>query len=55
MFCNEKISALNFSEELLEFLEKSDDKTIISFFDYLENDYDLDINLLNNTLLNSID
>ena len=46
-----EISALNFSEELLEFLEKSDDKTIISFFDYLENDYDLDINLLNNTLL----
>ena len=31
-----EISALNFSEELLEFLEKSDDKTIISFFYYLE-------------------
>ena len=46
-----EISALNFSEELLEFLEKGDNKTIFSFFDYLENDYDLDINLLNNTLL----
>ena len=46
-----EISALNYSEELFNFLEKSDHKTLISFFDYLENDYDLDISLLNNTLL----
>ena len=46
-----EISALNYSEELFNFLEKSDHKTLISFFDYLENDYDLDISLLNNVLL----
>ena len=38
-----EISALNYSEELLDYLSKCDQKTLISFFEYLEKDYDLDI------------
>ena len=39
-----EISALSYSEELLEYLSQCDHKTLVSFFEYLEKDYDLEIN-----------
>ena len=47
-----EISALNYSEELLDYLSKCDQKTLISFFEYLERDYDLDISLIEEVLKN---
>ena len=47
-----EISALNYSEELLDYLSKCDQKTLISFFEYLEKDYDLDISLIEEVLKN---
>ena len=47
-----EISALNYSEELLNYLSKCDQKTLISFFEYLERDYDLDISLIEEVLKN---
>ena len=47
-----EISALNYSEELLEYLSQCDQKTLISFFEYLERDYDLDISLIEEVLKN---
>ena len=38
-----EISALNYSEELLDYLSNSDHKTLFSFFEYLEKDYDIEI------------
>ena len=45
-----EISALIHSEELFNFLEKSDEKVFIDFFVNLEKDYDLEINSLHETL-----
>ena len=47
-----EISALNYSEELLDYLSNCDQKTLISFFEYLEKDYDLDISLIEEVLKN---
>ena len=47
-----EISALNYSEELLDYLSQCDQKTLISFFEYLERDYDLDISLIEEVLKN---
>ena len=44
-----EISALIHSEELFNFLEKSDEKVFIDFFVNLEKDYDLEINSLHET------
>ena len=41
-----EISALNYSEELLDYLSQCDQKTLINFFEYLERDYDLDLSLI---------
>ncbi len=38
-----EISALNYSEELLDYLSNSDHKTLFNFFEYLEKDYDIEI------------
>ena len=35
-----EISALNYSEELFDYLSNCDHKTLFSFFEYLEKDYD---------------
>ena len=47
-----EISALNYSEELLDYLSQCDQKTLINFFEYLERDYDLDISLIEEVLKN---
>ena len=47
-----EISALNYSEELLDYLSQCDQKTLISFFEYLEKDYDLEINSIEEVLKN---
>ena len=38
-----EISALNYSEELFDYLSNCDHKTLISFFKYLEKDFDIEI------------
>ena len=38
-----EISALNYSEELFDYLSNCDHKTLFSFFEYLEKDYDIEI------------
>ena len=47
-----EISALSYSEELLEYLSQCDHKTLVSFFEYLEKDYDLEINSIEEVLKN---
>ena len=47
-----EISALNYSEELLDYLSQCDHKTLVSFFEYLEKDYDLEINSIEEVLKN---
>ena len=36
-----EISALNYSEELFDYLSNCDHKNLISFFEYLEKDYEI--------------
>ncbi|MFL2821261.1 MAG: malonyl-CoA decarboxylase domain-containing protein [Candidatus Puniceispirillales bacterium] len=38
-----EISALNYSEELFDYLSNCDHKTLISFFEHLEKDFDIEI------------
>ena len=45
-----EISALSYSEELLDYLSQCDHKTLVSFFEYLEKDYDLEINSIEEVL-----
>ena len=47
-----EISALSYSEELLDYLSQCDHKTLVSFFEYLEKDYDLEINSIEEVLKN---
>ena len=47
-----EISALNYSEELFDYLSNCDHKTLISFFEYLEKDYDLEIASISEILKN---
>jgi len=47
-----EISALSYSEELLDYLSQCDHKTLVSFFEYLEKDYDLEINSIEEILKN---
>ena len=47
-----EISALSYSEELLDYLSQCDHKTLVSFFEYLEKDYDLKINSIEEVLKN---
>ena len=47
-----EISALNYSEELFDHLSNCDHKTLVSFFEYLEKDYDLEIDSIQEILQN---
>ena len=47
-----EISALNYSEELFDYLSNCDHTTLISFFEYLEKDYDLEIDSIPEILKN---
>lgn len=47
-----EISALSYSEELLDYLSQCDHKTLVSFFEYLEKEYDLEINSIEEVLKN---
>ena len=47
-----EISALNYSKELFDYLSNCDHKTLISFFEYLEKDYDLEIASISEILKN---
>ncbi len=47
-----EVSAINHSEELLEFIDRNDDKTLKKFFFILLENYDLDKDLLNDAVKN---
>ena len=47
-----EISALNYSEELFDYLSNCDHKTLISFFQYLEKDFDIEITSIPEILTN---
>ena len=47
-----EVSAINHSEELLEFIDRNDDKTLKNFFFILLENYDLDKDLLNDAVKN---
>ena len=47
-----EISALNYSEELFDHLSNCDHKTLVSFFEYLEKDYDLEIDSIQEIIQN---
>ena len=47
-----EISALNYSEELFDHLSSCDHKTLVSFFEYLEKDYDLEIDSIQEIIQN---
>ena len=47
-----EVSAINHSEELLEFLDRNDDKTLKKFFFILLENHDLDKDLLNDAVKN---
>ena len=47
-----EISALNYSEELFDYLSNCDHKTLISFFQYLEKDFDIEITSIPEILKN---
>ena len=47
-----EVSALNYAEDLLDFLDRSNEKILIKFFLIMLNNFDLDINSLNDAIKN---